>query len=277
MTTATAKQEKSSPEPLPLEWTRVMRRRSQKRKDGANDNFDEVCCIDETCQRPQHLSSSKRPRSSAVEVSSDGKLLKSKVVMTNGQVIFCLHDTNPSWLQGFFFPKPSVSSSPALGMPSSSFSKPWGLLATQQELDDCLACADGGYRQIKLTLYEPGGRGRTKSGPNREGPNQIANIDWTGGDMMRLSHEEGFVTMETDRLFVGNSALPYLSKYFTRLVDQLRKNCDIEADAPILEWMPDVAVLVGEMAISSALLATTENKKSDAPKIQDVPPDEDGF
>jgi hypothetical protein len=153
-----------------------------------------------------------------------------------GQVVFCLHDTNPSWLQGYFIPKGS--------------NKPWGLLAVQEVIDDCLECIDGGYRRLSLTVFH---RHR------RQKSSKIQHVDWTGGDMMRLSHPD--LTMEADRLWTGPRALPYVNKYFKRLVTKLRDECceTDEESNDILEWMPQVAVITGSMS----LVLPKEEKSSD--------------
>jgi hypothetical protein len=243
-------------EALPLGWTRVRRKRSASNNnvDGDANNNEDQCCIDEeSCLRREH---SKRPRSE-IERPSSSTTTKNKMI--EGQVIFCLQDTNPSWLQGYFFPKASSLSSSSYY--TTCTKKPWGLLALQEELDDCLACADGGFRRLTLKIYKPE---EEKGTP----PKQISNIDWTGGDMMRLSHDD--VTMDTDKLYAGARALPYLNKCFATMVEKLRKECDVDGESPILEWMPDVAILVGTLSVSSSSLlgptkgGTLPNKSGDS-------------
>lgn len=164
---------------LPLDWTRL-RRTSQ----GVTSENDVVCCADPASCRHRF---STRPLLSTAEldeVDSD----KSNEV--RGQAIFCLHDDDPSWIQGYFIARGST--------------KPWGMLAVQEQIDDCLACSEGGYRRLSLTVYHhrmnPGRRRR-----ENEKPWKIEGIDWTGGDMMSLYHPE-FVNMESDILLTVSTS-----------------------------------------------------------------------
>jgi hypothetical protein len=179
---------------LPLDWTRVKRKRTVTRPEvevegDVEGDEDEDCCDDPaTCLG--------RQRQVATITSSSPSSLPIR-----GHAVFLLHDTNPSLLQGYFIPRGS--------------NKPWGLLAVQEEIDECLACVDGGYRRISLTIYpaakQQQRRQRRLLATKKSSSHKIQGIDWTGGDMMRLEKQEQ-LQMETDRLWTGNSAIPYLEQ-----------------------------------------------------------------
>jgi hypothetical protein len=151
------------PPSLPLDWTRVQRRRR------ADD--DDCCPV---------LDSSPL---NAASLRPDQQLVE-------GLAVFCLHESDPQWFQGYFFPNFSTR-------------KPWGILAVQEELDDCMKSADGGYRRCTLTIF-PYPAQRKISMPG---------VEWTGGDMMRLmSHNQ--VSFDPDQLKSGKQAVPQVEKLF---------------------------------------------------------------
>ena len=226
---------KNAPEPLPLGWTRVRRKRPAPT---AGDDDDECCLDPASC--PRRI----RPRAEVTSLSSNDDS-PSNIGMIQGNVVFCMHDLNPSWVQGYFIPKGS--------------NKPWGLLAVTEEIDDCLECADGGYRRVTITIFHHG-RHRPSNGDDNKlqsrnkSNSKIKHVDWTGGDMMRLSHPN--LTMETERLYTGKSALPYIDKYFQKLFQKLEKQQQEEdkdsdvSNRAILDWMPNVAIITGAMAFA---------------------------
>ena len=164
-------------------------------------------------------------------------------VVVSGTVLALLLEPNPDWFQAYLFPNnnnnnnrashslrddfafsSSLLSSLLSSLPPSS--RPWGILAVQQtDLDECLRCADGGYRRVHLTVYPPSPRPpsvtgetttaintttttmtakkqkaatttttifhptRSKKTNSRTQPTGIEleeAVEWTGGDMMRL-------------------------------------------------------------------------------------------
>lgn len=83
-----------------------------------------------------------------------------------GTAIFCLQDIECKWFQGYFVPTSTRHGSNHMG-----------LLAVQSEdVDDCLNCVDGGYKEFKMTVY------KYKEAENIE----IDGITCTGGEMMRM-------------------------------------------------------------------------------------------
>lgn len=75
---------------------------------------------------------------------------------------------------------------------------------------------------------------------------RLGNVVWSGGDMVRLSSKS--VSFETERLFSGTKAVPYVERYFASLVRKLRGSTS--EDEPILNLMPNVVVVAGNMRMS---------------------------
>lgn len=128
----------------------------------------------------------KRPR----PVSNENTVVETTTF--DGRAIFCLHDNDdPGWIQGYFIPKGS--------------SKPWGMLAVQEEVDDCMACCMGGYRRLTLTIYHRGQdncigeTGGGKKDMKRSNSCKISGVEWTGGDMIALYHSQS-VDMQAEIL-----------------------------------------------------------------------------
>jgi hypothetical protein len=293
---------------LPLDWTRLsqQRKRTSSTRDYDNDSTEatlvdaggggRVCCTDPSnCRKRHHV----RPRlespiqtrtindtsqsESTVLLSSSSSLSYSSRV--EGRVIFCLPETDPSWVQGYFLPQRRGGDDDDDGDGDGSGSKkPWRLLAIQEEVDECLACNDGGYRRLSLTVY-PSTTTKTKTNllinnnnnpsgrndySNRNYSYKIESVDWTGGDMMSLYHPQ-YVDMEGERVLTGTKALPILTKYFQGLVRRLAKGRCNEDDegtdnivgedndpiVSVLSWLPDVAIVIGTISLS---LPTSETR-----------------
>jgi hypothetical protein len=191
-----------NPPPLPLGWTTVRRKRSRDDDNDTSATEVDWCCDDPNCTRPQ-----------IVETSPNATIVK-------GHAIFCLHEMNPDWFQGYF--------------QVEGQRKPWGLLATQESIDECLECSDGGYRQVSLKVLRY----------SAEKPTKLDNVQWTGGDMMRLQSSN--VSMETHCLWTGKKAVPYIERFFSSLVNKLRE----ETDEPVLDILPDLAIVTGPMTLT---------------------------
>lgn len=117
----------------------------------------------------------------------------------------------------------------------SGRSKPLGLLAEQTDVDDCLACADGGYHEVQMKLFR-----------KPEKTVVLENIQWTGGDLMKLEGEK--IQFETVKFLSGKEAVPLVEQHFGGLVRKLRD--EETEDATILDLIPEVAIVVGNMRIS---------------------------
>lgn len=175
---------------LPLDWTRMH------------------------CRRRRGRNSVVSKGTTTNTRSENGVVVKAETTPNqfDGRAIFCLHDDDPNWIQGYFIPKGSK--------------KPWGMLAVQEEVDDCLACSMGGYRRLSLTVYHHSqdqklpsssknhsddvgsadtGR-KTSSGKKKSC--KIDDVDWTGGDMMSLHHPL-YVDMQAEILLTVSCRVPY--------------------------------------------------------------------
>jgi hypothetical protein len=226
-----------NPPALPLEWTKIQRKRPRLDgdEDNANNNDTDIfCCDDATCSRRGPPGSFRGGHSS--EGISDSAPLKPDSVKTpatttvSGKVVFCLPDTDPSWFQGYFF----------LNGRNSSSCKPWGLLAVQSDLDECLQCEDGGYRQVNLQVS-------TYSGHAATDQYSFDTIEWTGGDMMRLESET--CRMIPSQFLTDRAAVSHTEQFFGSLLRKLRMDSDVSDTASVLDLMPEVSVVVGTMEL----------------------------
>jgi hypothetical protein len=195
-------------EELPLGWTRVKKSKRSFKKD--TDKKNEFCCEDPMCVRQpsqqQHL---------LLEETS-------KEDIRRGHAIFFFHKIDPEWFQGYFL--------------VDGLKKPWGLLAVQEDVDECLQCSDGGYRQIQLTVIPYPQRKKVT----------WKEVEWTGGDMMKLSGPK--IEFETERCLTGMKAVPLIEQYFSTLIQKL--NDEEGCDEMQLKLAPDLAILTGYMKIS---------------------------
>jgi len=213
---------------LPLDWTRVKRRRT-----GANSKDDDDCL----CPAP------------GTSMLLDESSLDDDQELIQGLAVFCLHDTDPKWFQGYFFPSPSSSnednnnSGDETILKQQGQQKPWGLLCQQEELDDCMQCADGGYRKVTMTIFPFSTRHQIIK------KQSIANIEWTGGDMMRLSSPQ--ISLEPNTLLTDAKAVPVMEKCFSALIEKCRNTLLEDDDEPceILDVFPNLAILSGPMKL----------------------------
>ena len=209
---------------------------------------------------PSPSSSSSSTKSQACTTSNiHGTIQQNNhTKIVHGQAIFCLHDWNPSWIQGYFLPSTSSSfssSSPSSLMKGTLFGgvggdvtttsvdktlvKPWRMLGVQEEIDECLECTDGGYRRLTLTVYQDTSpamssatRAVSDTGATKRLRKKMAKttkfhgIEWTGGDMMDLYDVDNKVDMmKAEKLLTGHQCLRPLNKYFGGLISHLRRQC----------------------------------------------------
>ena len=155
-------------------------------------------------------------------------------------------------------------------LPSSSSSmNSWGLLAVQNAVEDeCLLDDCGGYRELDLTII----RNKPPSSRNIVGRNTnsnsnklrwvISDIDWTGGNMMRLTTDpySGLATLPMDEngmafdpktLLEGDKAIQFASKYFPSLVKrlQIQNLMNEEGTGASSSTTDDAMVIIGDMTI----------------------------
>jgi hypothetical protein len=236
-TTTTTTKIPPNPLALPLDWTRIQRKRPRLDGDAPNTNsrndMDVLCCDDPTCSRTGPAASFRGSKNGVLLPPPKSVSVKSPPTTTvSGKVVFCLPEANPSWFQGYLFLRGC---------------KPWGLLAVQTDLDECLQCADGGYRQVKLQVS-------TYSGDPATQEYSFDTIEWTGGDMMRL--ESATCRMIPSQFLTDRAAVPHCESIFGSLLRKLRLDDDSEgvsdtatSSSTVLDLMPDVAVIVGTMEL----------------------------
>lgn len=220
----------SKPPPLELGWTTVQRKR-RRVMDTAEDGEDQVCarweCNDPSC----------RDRGGALATAALSPPSSEETVTIHGSAVWLLHDMDSEWFQGYLFPS---SDKPC--------SRPMGLLALIQPLDECLQCSEGGYRLIKLRVFLPSGSGNeTKA----KGMHELGEVEWTGGDMMRL--DSSSVKMEPDKILVGVKAAAVAMQLFAGVWRKLHATYldsygeNGPANVNLLDLLPDVAVVYGTM------------------------------
>ena len=175
------------------------------------------------------------------------------------------------WFQGRFFPSMSsgnggrsiggdsndenrrYNSPTSVLLSSEQINRPimaensWGILATQNALvDECLACEEGGYRELDLTFVRRKTR-RTRRevvGENNKTTTArwaACDIVWTGGNMMTLNaslhagdcDDEDDVKFEPRKLVEGDAAMSIATRYFPEMTKRLRihnvLSCDNES------------------------------------------------
>jgi len=238
---------------LPLDWTRMNRRNQVI----GGDKGDFCCVNPDSCRRRSRirpLTTEIREKSPIVTTTINGNddgVVTETSKKIDGRAIFCLHDDDPSWIQGYFISRGSK--------------KPWGMLAIQEEVDDCMACSTGGYRRLSLTVYHRSHGHhrqfssktdsshsdsiRTKTDDSKNDSCKIDDVDWTGGDMMTLCHPR-YVDMEAERLLTGKKALPMMHKYFQGLLNRLEEECHVTEGSSVLDWLPNVAIVTGPMTLT---------------------------
>lgn len=188
------KHELDSPS-LPLDWTRVKRRVVSPKH--SVDQDQDTCC----------------PLTFSVGLNEQ---------LVQGLGVFCLHQKDPRWFQGYFFN-------------DECNGKPWGILAVQEELDDCMWSSDGGYRRCSLTVFPYPARRKIL----------INGVEWTGGDMIRLSNDK--VNLQPERMLTGRQAVPHVEKIFGGLLEKFRKHSADKDLSSVLDVLPDVVVVSGPM------------------------------
>lgn len=195
--------------PLPLGWTQV--RRKRPRSEGSS----RVCCEEECgangCQR--------NIRKVQLPPLKEGPLGE----RIFGNAVFFLHEPNPSWMQGYFFPTKTLNS------------KAWGILATQEEVDECLQCSEGGYRVLNISV----------NAFNGETPHNIESIEWLGGDMMYLSHPS--ILFQAGQVLTGQRAAEALPSLFRGIAKKLKSTSP--QDSSLLELLPEMAIVHGTMSM----------------------------
>ena len=189
-----------------------------------------------------------------------------------GKAIFCLHDLDCSWFQGHFLPLNDILSS-------------LGLLAVNRiDVDECLQCRDGGYREVDLRIVssQTNKTRRTNNGSNNRVYTQrsaeekkklnVERVVCTGGDMIRMKSDDTAVTFEAERVITGVKVVPLVERYFKSLLKSARKlgahddeeKKDDMGEASVLELLPHCAVVIGSMELNlPRSFLSNENDSSD--------------
>ena len=243
---------------LPLGWTRVRRRSND-----TNAQTQTLSCCP-SCNEDEKEDG--QPRASSSSLCSNNTNISHPLVGVDafdiitwkGRAIFCLHEIDCTWFQGYFFPDDSVPP-----FTSSSF----GLLATtRHDMDDCLHCEDSGYRFLDISLFLP-----MNAIVRRQGRQlRFERVQGIGGDMMSLESQgrlgtKGFehidmgensstLLFQPDHFYTDAIAEPFLQKYFAHLVTQLSHRSSptsaVVFPNNLIDVIPDCAIVVGQMTIS---------------------------
>ena len=209
---------------LPLDWTRMKRQCSNvehlRRRDRAMSAFDPKRSI----------------QIDVVDESDDDN----PFICLAGRAIFCLHEINAEWFQGQFLPL------------NSSRVRSLGLLCTLREMDDCMVCLDGGYRELDVKVIRFGGS--EGSSIPRE---QVIQCLSTGGDMMRMRsedtlHVDSRLSFDAEKVIVGTKSVPYLMKYFRSLVrevfpESFQNEANVANELDIR--LPNCVIAIGAMIL----------------------------
>ena len=176
-----------------------------------------------------------------------------QMIKLNGYGIFCLHDINTTWFQGYFISNYDSFDDDIF---INRKVKPMGILAVEREMDDCVQCADGGYRELDITILNYSRDTETESDslvPSFSKPKKITvPTICTGGDMLRirsmmsrsttmenngpssanttdkcfsstLTSSSVKITFDAETVYTGSKTIPFLDMYFTSLVRKQRE------------------------------------------------------
>lgn len=256
---------------LPLDWTQISRRKRKSVTSSQDEEITFFCCDDPTCERDSgsHNNNSsatsydtKTDRSTSQletsETENGNKNTKnetaektSSMATLSGKAIFCLHSLDCKWFQGHFVPS---------RMNSSSF----GLLAVERDdIDDCLQCKDGGYREIDLTIlsaskkWEKKTHDETIHASKDRKKLKVDKLRCTGGDMLRITtpafeYDDGDkisknddiqITFDAEKIIIGVKVQPIVQRYFPTLLPELSMNESFS------DLLPDCAIVTGDMCI----------------------------
>ena len=256
--------------PLPVGWTQVIRKkRKSGTNNGDNDGWIQFCCDDPNCidLSNEHRATIETNQSTAVPANQTDR---PKMVSMKGKGLFCLHEIDCKWFQGHFIPTNITNQS----LSSSSF----GLLAVERDdVDKCLQCKDGGYREIDLTILsstksktsrattttattatriqQEDTSIRDKEKENKRRKLKIDQLECTGGDMLRISTTSTTrsllkkneidvqISFDAERIITGRKVEFLVRKYFSSLLPRKSK----ENNSSILEILPDCAIVTGDM------------------------------
>ena len=135
------------PSPLPLGWTQIRRSgKKRPRYDVSSDGTSATavgrsaawCCEDLECADDLNTMS-ENVASGGGEDGGGAKSAEKGRTELRGRAVLLLPDVDSTWFQGHFIPSAGVDAK----------TKPMGILAVDRsDTDDCLKCAEGGYREV---------------------------------------------------------------------------------------------------------------------------------
>lgn len=226
---------------MPLDWTKVKRKRKRANplSSSSSSEYYMFCCEDPSCpiDADRTAAVEEEQRKKKATAGSGQKITANKYVTLRGKALFCLHSLDCTWFQGRFVDSQMASV-------ANRRVKTLGLLVQQREdIDECLQCHDGGYREIDLSIYS-----KKIAGKREREKVVMERLECTGGDMLCIRNTDDVseevledVSFEAERIITGQKVEPLVKRYFPNLVASNQKS--------VLEQLPDCAVVLGEMKL----------------------------
>ena len=94
------------------------------------------------------------------------------------------------------------------------------LMATEEPIDGCLRCAQGGFQHFKVTIND-----------RRRGTEGHVLVERTGGDMVRF--EAPALMFNSEASYVGPAAEPYLRRFFPSVLERLGDDKELLLDCRV--------------------------------------------
>lgn len=188
---------------------------------------------------------------------------ENRMIKIEGMAIFCLHEIECKWFQGHFIP---TSTNFSDGYPNNKhevnseneaedkkYLKPkhsFGLLAKERDdVDACLYCSDGGYKELDLQIISHHSHETVKNKKIN-----VKRLVCTGGDMMKMrpsttcngalfqqqEQQKKLLEVEFDstKIYTQDRAFSYMKQYFSSLLAVTKDGV-----------FPDCAIVIGNMSV----------------------------
>jgi hypothetical protein len=202
-------------------------------------------CTNSRCRRRRDSGKSSSIATISSTSSSSRQRNEQRRRRIQGTAVFCLPDPDSDWFQGYLFASLPSLAATTTGNNKNNHKRRFGLLCTNQDLDACLECAAGGYREFTLQVTEFDGADATNRNHHDERSNErnykrsrrvssssnstssiMNDIECTGGDMMQWTSPYCKFTAAT--VWTGDEAERRVVSIFAGLVKQLRRYPDID-------------------------------------------------
>ena len=165
------------------------------------------------------------------------------------------------------------------------------LAVERDDVDKCLQCKDGGYREIDLTILSST-KNKTSGPPttaatvkqkdtsignkaheNKRRKMKIDRLECTGGDMLRISTTSTTrsllnkneidiqISFDAERIITGRKVESLVRKYFSSLLPRKSKE---NSDSTVLDILPDCAVVTGDMQMKMPASFVNGQEKREA-------------